>query len=62
MALFGTNLAEFILLQCTIQQRQLTELLLLVYILFIVNDNQHLFDHIRRGIDGPLIISRDYDM
>jgi hypothetical protein len=37
MTLFGTNLAKLILLERTVQKRQLSKLLLLVHILFIIN-------------------------
>ena len=59
MPLLGTNLTIFLILQGSIQKRQLSQLLLLVHVLIIVNNHQHLLDHIRCGINGSLMITSD---
>ena len=59
MTLLTTDLTILVFFECTIQERQFAELLLLVNILFVVNDHQHLFDHVRGCIDRSLIIARN---
>jgi len=56
MSLFGTNLTKLIFLQRTIQERQFPELLLLVNVLFVVDNHQHLLDHVGGRVDGILIV------
>jgi len=62
MPLLRTQLTKLLILQRPIQQGQLPQLLLLVHILIIINNHQHLLHHIRRRIHIPLIIPRNHHM
>lgn len=59
MTLLTTYLTVLIFFECTIQQCQFAKLLLLVNILFVIDDHQHLFDHIGCCIDRSLVITGD---
>jgi len=61
MALLTTDLTILIIFECTIQQCQFSKLSLLVNVLFVIDDHQHLFDHICCCVDRSLVITgNDY--
>lgn len=62
MTFLGTNLTVFLLFERSVQKSQLSKLLLLVHILFIVDDYQHLLNHICRGINRSLIVASNDHM
>ncbi len=62
MALLGTNRAILIFLQRPIQQGQFPQLRLLVHILIIVNDHEHILNHLGGGIDRRLVLTGDDDV
>jgi hypothetical protein len=57
VSLLGANLAVLLLLQCPVKEGKLSELLLLVYVLLIVDHDKHLFDHFRGGVDRVLVVT-----
>lgn len=62
MSLLRTNLTKLLLLEGSVQQGQFPQLRLFMNVLFVINHNQHLANHIGGGIDTLLVLSRNDHM
>mmetsp|Transcript_995 Transcript_995/g.2115 ORF Transcript_995/g.2115 Transcript_995/m.2115 type:complete len:327 (-) Transcript_995:449-1429(-) len=58
--LLPAQVTPFLLLQRPVEQGQLPQLILLVNVLLIVDDHEHLRDHLGRRIDGRRIVPGDH--
>ena len=62
VTLFTTNLTILVLFECTVEESQFAKLLLLVNILFVINDHKHLFNHIGGCVYRSLVVTGNDDV